>query len=487
MGNNPSRAQHQPHSHHHLLQPHGAAHQGQGPPSPLPSQSSNTCGTNCVSSPQRSPAVQAARRGSLPHTPSPTSTKNYQGLYPIRVTHEQPTVQGGDHAFFDPRGLLPDLSGFRRGSTGGVDIGSRVGAGGPGGVGRGPEHYGTVAADGIYGAGLPPQFKNLDPFRTGLPNKAQSFIAEEPLEPAGMSGLGAEELQRRGSIRSTTTVEDDETVDESRSIPTLVTWTDGGNKVYITGTFCGWRKKYRLTKGPESKILSAIVPLPAGTHHVKFLVDGELRTSDTLPTAVDSTGILVNYLEVNADDMLTSPLERQPSPDHTEHPSPHQQYPSAIPQSEAHRYPSPAQAPQPQRHHGQPHTHSTLSADEQFTFTRPRPQRYTDTIPAYLRDFEENQERYVVTSSVVHGSDRGESGGLVKVPPPPTLPLMLGKVILNSSSHLKDDNSVLGIPNHVVLNHLATSSIKNHVLAVSATTRYKKKYVSTILYKATTE
>lgn len=76
----------------------------------------------------------------------------------------------------------------------------------------------------------------------------------------------------------------------------------------------------------------------------------------------------------------------------------------------------------------------------------------------------------------MHGSDRRElPGGLVKISPPPTLPLMLGKVILNSSSHLKDDNSVLGIPNHVVLNHLATSSIKNHVLAVSATTRYRKK------------
>lgn len=230
-----------------------------------------------------------------------------------------------------------------------------------------------------------------------------------------------------------------------------------------------------MSNSPESKILSAIVPLPAGTHHVKFLVDDELRTSDTLPTAVDSTGILVNYLEVNADDMLTSPLERQPSPDHTEPPPPHQQHPSAASQSEAHRHPSPAQAPQPQHNHDHPHTHSTLSADEQFAFTRPRPQRYTDTIPAYLRDFEENQERYVVTSSVVHGGDRGESGGLVKVSPPPTLPLMLGKVILNNSSHLKDDNSVLGIPNHVVLNHLATSSIKNHVLAVSATTRYKKK------------
>lgn len=128
-----------------------------------------------------------------------------------------------------------------------MDIGSR---GGGIGAGRIPEHYGTVASDGIYGAGLPPQFKNPDPFRTGRPHKPPSFIAEEPLESTRMAGPGAEELQRRGSVRSTTTVEDDEvTIDESRSIPTLVTWTDGGNKVYITGTFCGWRKKYRLTKG----------------------------------------------------------------------------------------------------------------------------------------------------------------------------------------------------------------------------------------------
>lgn len=229
---------------------------------------------------------------------------------------------------------------------------------------------------------------------------------------------------------------------------------------------------------PESHILSAIVPLPPGTHHVKFLIDGELRTSDTLPTAVDSTGILVNYLEVNADDMLTVPLERQPSADRAEGPPPDQQ-PSTASGDHKELDSSPHQQPHPQQHHGQSHTHSTLSSHDQFTFIRPRPQRFTDVIPAYLRDFEENQDRYVVSGSMVHSQhDLGEqSGDLIKVAPPPTLPLMLGKVILNSSSHLKDDNSVLATPNHVVLNHLATSSIKNHVLAVSATTRYKKKVI----------
>lgn len=66
---------------------------------------------------------------------------------------------------------------------------------------------------------------------------------------------------------------------------------------------------------------------------------------------------------------------------------------------------------------------------------------------------------------------------------PPFLPPHLEKVILNTSNERKDDHSVLPHPNHVVLNHLAASSIRNGVLAVSASTRYRRKYVTTILYK----
>ena len=84
--------------------------------------------------------------------------------------------------------------------------------------------------------------------------------------------------------------------------------------------------------------------------------------------------------------------------------------------------------------------------------------------------------------------------------------MFLSKSVLNSATPMKDDASVLVLPNHTVLNHLATSSIKSGVLATSATTRYKNKvsapehirsysldcwianatqYVTTILYKPT--
>jgi hypothetical protein len=64
---------------------------------------------------------------------------------------------------------------------------------------------------------------------------------------------------------------------------------------------------------------------------------------------------------------------------------------------------------------------------------------------------------------------------------PPILPLFLGRSILNGTTPMKDDNSVLNYPNHTVLNHLATSSIKNGVLATSVTTRYKRKVTPLLL------
>ncbi|KAK6541602.1 hypothetical protein TWF694_007402 [Orbilia ellipsospora] len=248
--------------------------------------------------------------------------------------------------------------------------------------------------------------------------------------------------RRRNSFGSATTVDtvelDEMNIDDTKAIPTTIEWTEGGKRVYVTGTFSGWKKKYKLTRSEGH--LSTVVPLPPGTHHLKFLVDGQMRTSDAYPTAVDAAGILVNYIEVVADDM--PPLERTLST-HSADKAPD------IPQNML---------------------NSTNNSFIQAQVLPPR--KYTSVIPAFLEDLEEKQEQY------------GRSFDS-QLPPPPSLPMILSKVILNGANTIRDDSSVLPIPNHVVLNHLATSSIRNQVLAISATTRYKKKYVSTILYKST--
>ncbi|KAJ2035048.1 hypothetical protein H4S03_004581 [Coemansia sp. S3946] len=69
---------------------------------------------------------------------------------------------------------------------------------------------------------------------------------------------------------------------------------------------------------------------------------------------------------------------------------------------------------------------------------------------------------------------------------PPLLPPHLNQVLLNSSEIRRDDPSILPVPNHVVLNHLYACSIKDNVMAVSSTSRYRGKYMTTVYYKPVT-
>nr|AAH52135.1 Prkab1b protein [Danio rerio] len=63
------------------------------------------------------------------------------------------------------------------------------------------------------------------------------------------------------------------------------------------------------------------------------------------------------------------------------------------------------------------------------------------------------------------------------------LPPHLLQVLLNKDAGISCDPTLLPEPNHVMLNHLYALSIKDGVMVLSATHRYKKKYVTTLLYK----
>uniref|UniRef100_A0A8D8RQ46 5'-AMP-activated protein kinase subunit beta-1 n=1 Tax=Cacopsylla melanoneura TaxID=428564 RepID=A0A8D8RQ46_9HEMI len=70
-----------------------------------------------------------------------------------------------------------------------------------------------------------------------------------------------------------------------------------------------------------------------------------------------------------------------------------------------------------------------------------------------------------------------------KQPGPPILPPHLLQVILNKDTPLSCEPTLLPQPNHVMLNHLYALSIKDGVMVLSTTHRYRKKYVTTLLYK----
>ena len=84
-------------------------------------------------------------------------------------------------------------------------------------------------------------------------------------------------------------------------VPVSIKWEQGGNSVYVTGSFTDWRKMIALTKNQEEPhIFSIVLQLPPGNHRFRFIVDGELRISDFLPQATDQLGNIVNFLEVSS-------------------------------------------------------------------------------------------------------------------------------------------------------------------------------------------
>ena len=169
-----------------------------------------------------------------------------------------------------------------------------------------------------------------------------------------------------------------------------------------------------------------------------------MRTSDELPTAVDYANILVNYIEVSADDV--------PAPA----PTAEQQVPQGV-------FPPQVLPPITAV---EDHARDVVQREKPVKEEEVKPKHYAARIPKYLLDLDQPEDSRPYQRAV---------GAIGDLPQPPSLPLFLGKSILNGTTPMKDDSSVLNMPNHTVLNHLATSSIKNGVLATSGTTRYKRK------------
>ncbi|PLB33568.1 putative Snf1 kinase complex beta-subunit Gal83 [Aspergillus candidus] len=267
------------------------------------------------------------------------------------------------------------------------------------------------------------------------------------------------------------TIDEEETLDElepyttsgvGRAVPTTIEWTAPGDKVYVTGTFVNWEKKYRLHRSEQNpRIMSATLNLRPGTHHLKFIVDGQMCAADTLPTAVDFTNHLVNYIEISADDSSRTRSGSDRTSRSRAPPGVHP--PHVLPDAS-----------------GSDQVRSAV--EEQSDKEEPEEILLGDfrcIVPQFLVDLDKEEDSEETPEYKQAVNVIGDA------PTPPSLPLFLGKSILNGTTPMKDDSSVLNYPNHTVLNHLATSSIKNGVLATSVTTRYKRKYVTTILYKPT--
>lgn len=291
--------------------------------------------------------------------------------------------------------------------------------------------------------------------------------------------------------------------------PVDIKWIQRGSKVYVTGSFTGWTKMIKLRKGDNDKEYSIRLNLPIGMHRFRFVVDNELRFSDYLPTATDSRGNFVNYIEIlNEDDQPSAvpqdrPLitEKGTSEKLKQIEKNQQLLQESLTPAQREKLRKKADFRKLRDNKKDSHLGLTQDDDDMGNgYTRfhdksmlnnaaaamKRDYTYTNTIPAIFTD-PQAMERYYLTLDQQNRSSGGNNQWLI----PPSLPPHLDHVILNNQQQNSQEGGFnkeinaggsLPIPNHVILNHLATTSIKHNTLAVATTVRYKRKYLTQILY-----
>ncbi|KAI9594070.1 hypothetical protein BDF19DRAFT_445821 [Syncephalis fuscata] len=227
-------------------------------------------------------------------------------------------------------------------------------------------------------------------------------------------------------------------------VSTIITWNGGGNVVYVTGTFNRWRRKIKMLKSsPSDEDFTTVLHLPVGTHQLKFIVDDEWRCSEDLATAPDINGNLVNYVSVDPD-MLTENM-------------------GSLPDASE----------------GGAHVSFPSSPEGSYTSHRPAYldlalQPHPITLPNEATD---------TTITSTDASSIATEAAAVRRMQPPTLPPHLEHVLLNTVTVSRDDESALPTPQHVELNHLYACSIRDGVMAMATTKRYREKYITTVYYK----
>jgi len=279
-----------------------------------------------------------------------------------------------------------------------------------------------------------------------------------------------------------------------------------------------------------------VIVMP-GTHHIRFIVDGVTRTSNNLPTAVDDQGSLANYVASSISGPPVSSTASTPAA--TEQPPPSHNMTSISTAAGASFFADSEDpkniAPEAGEWTDRVPWQLECAAEEEEAWlttgqaARSQPPQHPQApiLPRHLEKLIMNQRPPGMgrshglggpASSSSGGSSSGKSnaavlglfnrnGGALPVTtasgtnlsatssgqnsasessqPLAVQPLPLYTKLGDVAGQLADDGSVLPVPSHVVLHHLGTSAIRNGVLAVADTIRYKKKYITTIYYKPT--
>jgi len=202
------------------------------------------------------------------------------------------------------------------------------------------------------------------------------------------------------------------------TVPTVFRWEHGGRQVYITGTFNGWSRQIPMHRSGND--FTYIHNLKRGKHAFKFIVDDEWRFAPDQPTVADIEGRINNFIDVTDFKPYTGDREFEKEKAAAEY--------------------------------------GYITEEEDVSLEgKDGADRDGEVFSQQMPDMDE----------------------YTKEPPP--LPPHLRHIILNKPPQLQD-TAALPVPQHVALNHLYCTAIKDNMMVLGITQRYKTKFVTTVYY-----
>lgn len=219
------------------------------------------------------------------------------------------------------------------------------------------------------------------------------------------------------------------------TVPTVFRWEHGGRQVYITGTFNGWSRQIPMHRSGND--FTYIHNLKRGKHAFKFIVDDEWRFAPDQPTVADIEGRINNFIDVT--DFKAYRGDRDFEKEK-------------------------AAADYGARAEG--------VGDEAKPATDGDDGDDSKALPGGTKGKPDKDGE-------VYSHNMPDVDDYTKEPPP--LPPHLRHIILNKPPQLQD-TAALPVPQHVALNHLYCTAIKDNMMVLGITQRFKTKFVTTVYY-----
>ena len=264
---------------------------------------------------------------------------------------------------------------------------------------------------------------------------------------------------------------------EEDSVPTVFRWEHGGRNVYITGTFNGWSRQIPMHRSGND--FTYIHNLRRGKHAFKFIVDDEWRFAPDQPTVADIEGRINNFIDVTDFKAYTGDTEFE-NERHAVHCSRAAAEAAAKVKNAAAaiaRRTKSSSSEQSSSSAISPHHHQLDDNSSGGAGGRGKPHeagggaagKGASKSPGGIADLD----------GEIYGHSMPDLDEYTKEPPP--LPPHLRHIILNKPPQLQD-TAALPVPQHVALNHLYCTAIKDNMMVLGITQRYKMKSCTTVYY-----